>query len=375
MKRVLLGTTALVAAGFIAGEAQAGFDVTVNGNYYVGAGVVDQDVDGRQNTAINEDFEVHFRIKQTLDNGITVGGRAELEGFQSGDQIDERWIFFRGGFGEIRVGDEDDARKLKGYTAPSASGFLFGANSPYFTFQGLDTATTVVGTGATATTVVTGNIVSSNSTTPNLENDSSKIIYFTPTFAGFGLAVSYAPDTSQDRTGFGTGSTNNGLSNAVSVGADWSGEFGGVTIGAGGGYSFAEASTSTGDDPSIWAAGVNVGFAGFTIGGSVAVGEDTNVNGFNGYSVSEATVYDVGVTYNFEAVTVGVNYSHGEYEQIVDGQDDELDFLNAELGYALGEGVLLAAFVGYFDYQEGGGTAGADDNTGWQAGIGAGLDF
>ncbi|HXV24462.1 MAG TPA: porin [Alphaproteobacteria bacterium] len=375
MKKVLLGTTALVAAGAIgAGQAQAKFDVSVNGNYYAAYGYVDEDTDNRHSQAINEDFEVHFRIMQTLDNGITVGGRVELEGLQSGDQVDERWLFFRGGFGEIRVGDEDDARKLKSYTAPSASAFLFGANSPYFSFFNRDTATTVVGTGATATTVVTGNVVSSNSTTPNLENDSSKIIYFTPTFAGFGLAASYAPDSTQDRTGFGTGPDNNNLENAWSVGADWSGEFGGVTIGAGGGYSAASDEVGN-DDPSIWAAGVNVGFAGFTIGGSIAIGDDTNVLGFNGYSVSEATVWDAGITYNFEAVTVGINYSYGEYEDSTDGEDDELTIVNLEGGYALGDGVLLGAFVGYFDYEEGGGTLGADDNTGWQAGIGAGLDF
>ncbi len=365
MKKVLLGTTALVAAGlFGTGEARAAFDVTINGNYYAAFGFVDQDDgtgesgDEHQNTAINEDFEVHFRILQTLDNGITVGGRVELEGFQSGDQIDERWIFFRGGFGEIRVGDEDDARKLKGYVAPSASGFLFNVNSPFFTFQSL----------------ASGQIVSSNSTTPNLENDSSKIIYFTPSFGGFQLAVSYAPDASQDRTGFGTGDTTEptDASNAVSIGADWSGEFGGVTIGAGGGYSFASAETGD-NDPSIWAVGVNVGFAGFTIGGSIAVGDETDTTLFNGYSASEATVYDIGVTYNMEAITVGIGWSHGEYQDVNDGEDDELDFVNLEAGYALGEGVLLAAFVGWFDYEDGG--PASNDNTGWQAGIGAGLDF
>ncbi len=373
MKKVLLGTTALAAAGVIgAGQAEAKFDVSVTGNYYAAYGYVDQDTNNRQNQGINEDFEVHFRIIQTLDNGITVGGRVELEGFNSGDQVDERWIFFRGGFGEVRVGDEDDARKLKSYTSPDASGFLFGVNSPYFSFFSLDTATGTVGT---VTGVVSGNVVSSNSTTANLENDSSKIIYFTPTFAGFGLAVSYAPDTTQDRTGFGTGGTEDTLSNATSVGADWSGEFGGVTIGAGGGYSWASDETGN-DDPSIWNAGVNVGFGGFTVGGSVAFGDDTDVNGYNGYNVTQATVYDVGVTYNFEAVTVGIGWSHGTYEDGNDGEDDDLDVINVNAGYALGEGVLLGAFVGYFDYDDGGsGAFGADDNTGYQAGVGAGLDF
>jgi hypothetical protein len=371
MKKVLLGTTALVAAGLFAGEARADFDVTVNGSWNTAYGFVDEDDgdgesgDGRQNQAINQDWEVHFRAQQTLDNGIVVGGRVELEGASNegngptasgsagSDQIDERWLYFRGGFGEIRVGDEDDARKLKSYTAPDPTGFIFGVNSPTFTFNNLAT---------------TGQVTSSNTTIPNLENDSAKVIYFTPSFGGFQLAVSYAPDGTQDRSSFGTGGTDDDgqISNAIAVGADYSGEFGGVTIGAGGGYSTGSGENdTTGDDPSVWAVGLNVGFAGFTVGGSVAF-SDLDTGG-----ADERTVYDVGVTYTFDAATVGIGWSHGEYEQ-ADG-DDELDHYQIGVGYALGPGVSLAAMVGMFDYEDGG--VGDNDNSGWQVGVGTGINF
>jgi outer membrane protein OmpU len=367
MKKVLLGTTALVAAGLFAGEARAEFDATVNGSWNTAYGFVDEDDgagesgDGRQNQAINQDWEVHFRAQQTLDNGIVVGGRVELEGASNGgndsvlsqsagnDQIDERWLYFRGGFGEIRVGDEDDARKQKGYTAPDPTGFIFGVNSPTFTFNN----------------IATGQVVSSNTTIPNLENDSAKIIYFTPSFGGFQLAVSYAPDGTQDRSSFGTGGTEEGqVSNAWSVGADYSGEFGGFTIGAGGGYSQGSAETVDAD-PSIWAVGLNLGFAGFTVGGSVAF-TDLDVGGDD-----EATVYDVGVTYTIDAVTVGLGWSHGEYED--EGEDDSLDHMQLAASYALGEGVTLAAMVGLFEYDDEGPLD--NDNEGWQAGIGTGINF
>jgi len=63
MKRILLGTTALVAAGALGtGTAHAKFDVTVNGEIYAAYGVVSQD-DGdgeaghsRQNQAVNQYF-------------------------------------------------------------------------------------------------------------------------------------------------------------------------------------------------------------------------------------------------------------------------------------------------------------------------------
>jgi len=385
MKKILLGTTALVAAGLLAGEARAEFDVTVNGSWNTAYGFVDEDDDfiatidtdgdgvadtsignsgyGQQNQAINQDWEVHFRATQTLDNGIVVGGRVELEGATNngnggddsgsagGDQIDERWMFFRGGFGELRVGDEDDARKLKGYTAPDPTGFIFGVNSPTFTFNNL----------------ATGQAASSNTTIPNLENDSAKVIYFTPSFGGFQLAVSYAPDGTQDRSSFGTGGTDEAqISNALSIGADYSGEFGGFTIGAGGGYSMGSGeNNAVGDDPTIWGVGLNVGFAGFTVGGSVAF-TDADTGG-----ADETTVYDVGVTYTIDAITVGLGWSHGEYEQ-ADG-DDELDHYQLGAAYALGPGVTLAAMVGMFNYEDDGVLD--NDNEGWQAGVGAGINF
>ncbi len=128
------------------------------------------------------------------------------------------------------------------------------------------------------------------------------------------------------------------------------------------------------DDPTIWAAGVNVGFAGFTVGGSISVGEDTNVNGFNGYSVTDATVFDIAFSYTIHAASVGLGWSHGEYDNVFGStQEDEVDFVNAEFGYALADGVILGAFIGWFDFQSGG--PATADNTGWQAGTGLGFDF
>jgi len=398
MKKVLLGTTALAAVGFFAGEAQAKFDVTVNGSWNVAYGYVSEDghsfdttspsfpgasvgggSDHYRSQAINQDYEVHFRAQQTLDNGLIVGGRVELEGATNNgtnknfsgsngsDQIDERWMYFRGGFGEIRIGDEDDARKLKGYTAPDPTGFIFGVNSPDFTFNNL----------------MPGEVTSTNTTTPNLENDSAKIIYFTPSFGGFQLAVSYAPDGTQDRFAEGTGGTNDTTSNGGStsqtgdnwsVGADYSGDFSGFTLAAGGGYSKGYGEIGGSGDPSIWAVGLNVGFSGFTVGGSVAFTHTDDAND------DKRTVYDVGVTYNIDAVTVGLGWSHGVYDNgnltvggATIGGSDTLDQIQLGVGYALGPGVTLAAMVGYFNYD--GDNAGVASNEGWQAAVGAGLNF
>jgi outer membrane protein OmpU len=375
VRGVLLCSTCLVSAVTAADPARADFEATIGGTWNTAYGFVDQDDgdgdggDGRQNQAINQDWELNFRAQQTLDNGIVVGGRLELEGATNNDadsvdsgsagsdQVDERWLFFRGGFGEIRAGDEDDARRLMSYTAPDPTNFLFGVNSPSFTFASFGE----------------GQVVSTNSTTP-FDGDSAKVIYFTPTFGGFQLAVSYAPDSTQDRSSFGTGGTDESgqVSNLWSVGANWSGEFGGFTAGFGGGYSAAYSETG-GDDPVVGNLGVNFGLGEFKLGGSVAIGRDTEEIGFNGYSVSEATVFDLGVTYGFDQVVVGIGWSHGEYEDAIDGGDDALDYVNLGASYTLGPGVLLAGFVGLFDYEDDG--PASNDNGGMQSGVGASLDF
>ena len=376
MKRILLGTTALVAAGMIGSGPAAAEDLSfgVRGYLHNAYGYVSEDDDtgdagdNRRDHALNTDAEIHFRGEATLDNGLTVGGRVELEAFTSGDQIDERWGYLRGGFGELRFGDEDDARKLKSYAAPTPTPNSFGVNSPFFTFNNL-------GAGHVATTV---------STFRSLANDAAKVIYFTPSFGGFQLAGSYAPDGTQDRTGFGTGTTGvpgaggalgdcGQISNEWSVGADYSGEFSGFTVGMGGGYSQGSRESSAscealvggdiGADPTLWAVGLNLGFAGFTVGGSILFGEDTNLGEQN-------TEWDVGATYTLDAITLGVGWGHGEYDPYTGGSD-ELDHMQIGASYALGPGISIDAAVGLFNYDDDDGP----NNGGWQAGVAIPISF
>jgi predicted porin len=389
MRKALLGTTALVAAGVLgAPGAQAAFDVQVHGNYTAAYAFVDEDDkngeagNARQNQALNQDVEVHFRFMQTFDNGIAVGGRVELEGATQNsptntlsgsgtrlDQIDEKWAYIRGGWGELRFGDEDDARKLMATFAPEASSIFF-VNDPYWTF-----ANALVVPGPA------GQVSNTNSTMAWIENDSTKILYFTPVFNGFQFAVSYAPDGTQDRAQAGTGGTNEfapvmQVSNAISAGGIYNGKFGeSTTVQVALGYTTAQAETPAGTDPEAWHAGLVLGFGAIKVGGSIGLADDINPGGnWNGANATEATVFDLGVTYTFGAAAIGVNWSHGEYEQKhLDNKDDSLDQMQVSAGYQLGEGVRLGAFIARFDYDDGG--AVDNDNTGWQTGVGVNIGF
>ena len=136
MKKQLLGTTALVAAGLFvladAGPASAQqkvepIKVSVGG--YVGAfvSIVDQDDVG--NTAAGRDGElalidthtdqeIHFNGRTTLANGITIGFRIELEGNTEGDQIDESYLFLESKFGRLELGQVNNVHYRMAYKAP-----------------------------------------------------------------------------------------------------------------------------------------------------------------------------------------------------------------------------------------------------------------
>ncbi|MCS5605977.1 MAG: porin, partial [Alphaproteobacteria bacterium] len=118
MKKLLYGTTALVAAGMLAGGAQAADKIKVGvGGYFFGYLVgVDQDdaaASGANGAApgnntrghdITREGEIIFTGKTTLDNGISFGVQVQLEAETCGDQIDESFMWMSGSFGKINLG-------------------------------------------------------------------------------------------------------------------------------------------------------------------------------------------------------------------------------------------------------------------------------
>ena len=109
--------------------------------------------------------------------------------------------------------------------------------------------------------------------------DSEKITYFTPRFAGFGFGVSWTPDNTEDG---GAGSTLPAVDkNAFAqqdvweFGLNYENKFGDFGVLAGVTYAFAnsvEFDTPGVDEQENFSAGLNLTFAGFTVGGGYLVG-------------------------------------------------------------------------------------------------------
>jgi len=354
MKHLLLGTSALVAAGLMVGEAYAA-DNAVKlgfGGRYLGTagGLVWDDpdsefVDDARDIVFKQDIEVHFVGEGVLDNGLTVGARIELEGQTSGDQIDETWAELGGGFGKLRFGDTPEALAQLCFLVPSASS-MFGADSPNFNFSNAGVF------GYTAT----------NGTCYGIDDKATKAVYFSPNFWGFQFAVSYTPDGGSEDTrnldgsGFATRNDNDvgEISENLSVAAQYATDFNGFNIAIGGAYSHPfdveDALGVDGGDDEVneWNAYAQVGAWGFTLGG--AFRQRDYGDAFTGDD-DHNTIYGVGLTYGIDAYTVGIGWTHGDYEVFGASDNDEHDDIVATASYALGPGVAIDGSVEYSDYR------------------------
>ena len=203
MKCLLRTTTALVSVAATAGPAAAAEPIRLMvGGFFREAYMVNFDDDGegelgneRNTDGFFNDAEIHFMGMTTLDNGLSVGARVELEGEDNaGDQIDEAWIYFSGGFGEVRIGSNDDALAGACILPPGGTD-NFSAFSP-------NQWAANVSPFAPGFPALTSNAVCIG---VDDREDAQKIVYMTPVFGGFQLRLSYTPNGGDERHGDGVG--------------------------------------------------------------------------------------------------------------------------------------------------------------------------
>jgi len=389
MKKYLLGTTALVAAGMFAMVDTAAaqtkvqpIQVTVGGYWGEYISYTTQDDVG--STTVNgvagvtsgkltqfdewSDKEIHFNGRTTLDNGLTIGFRAELEAnTDATDQIDESYMFLDGRFGRVELGSINNVQYRMGYNAPEAQTRPFSNEGNIFNVVANPT-------GSPAFDSMLGTTRSRF-----FDNDSEKVNYYTPRFEGFQFGASYIPNSSQDRNG-APDPISNAYSRGYAFGANFVRTFGAFDIAASAGYMTWQGpqltTTTSAQDPDQWNVGLQLGFAGFKVGGSYGKLSDgrAGASGTNaaastagtGANRQEGHAWDAGVMYTFGPAAVSVNYINGKNDDSpVAGPslgDDKFTALSLAGKYTLGPGVSLEANI--FTAKLEGNTPGtsADDN-------------
>ncbi|HEV8392367.1 MAG TPA: porin, partial [Dongiaceae bacterium] len=322
----------------------------------------------------------HFTGSTVLDNGLEVGARVELEGEDengtngddplNGDQIDEAWIWFSGGFGEVRMGSDDDALANACIVPPGGTG-NFSAFSP--NQWGANTQT-------------------SNSVCSGVDDrsDAQKLVYITPSFGGFQLTLSYTPESDAERHGDGVGAhlgmpTNNDDHSRHNVSAygtySYEGDGWGVTAGAGASVEGHVEQTAgpDRDEQDFYQAGVNVNVGNFGVGGVVEY-YDNFID--QGASDLDRWVAGIGAAYTMDAWTFGAQYSHLDQSSNNSATADEFqqDRITLTGNYALGPGINIDGEVGYtwIDTDPENGTVDetkVDDYNALEIGIGTNFTF
>jgi hypothetical protein len=354
MKKLLLGSTALIVGGLMAAPAMAAdpIKIGVGGYYtfYVIAGGIDSTyaVNGTwaQYKGLNfqQEGEIHFIGQTKLDNGTSVGVHVELEGWNprqdvGGPQyIDEAFLFAFGGWGRVEFGSRDPATYRMYYGTPSALiGFGAIQHNTNFAWVNQSVALNNKAYFHATTTTIAGQV-----------QDAQGINYFTPRFQGLQIGVGYRPKVNFVSGQFAlnpnnVGPTTNtagicGYGNATSspncftadysyqdvfdVGANYLNKFGDVTVALYGAFMYgsfvpgnqplaAAANQASGSNLTAWkqwVVGAQLGFKGFTLGG--AVGYDNNGLGANYYTRvdNDTRFYTAGVMYETGPWQMSVNW-------------------------------------------------------------------
>ena len=355
-KTSLLATSALMTGAMIAADAAQAADpirLEIRGfrNEYFGVVTADSDVTDENfgNTALFSDGEVQFRGKTTLDNGIEIGVRVELEAFSRGDQIDENYVFLEGGFGRLQLGSDDPAPYQQAVVAPNVgvpinSGWLslFIPNPDGFTTTAFQT-------------------------TPEISVDDNLINYFSPRFAGFQLGLSYIPSlvnsgfdagnaVNQD-VPFGNGEGNNALADdndrqhGLGAGVNFTNSFNGVDVQAGVGIQYVDEPDEDNQGNAVdfeevlaYNFGAVVGLGGFSFGGSLGIMDAQNL-------ASDGHHWDVGLAYATGPWSVSGTFIMGEREgDVANNDEDESMGLAGAVAYALGPGITTNFTLLYADY-------------------------
>jgi predicted porin len=304
----MAGTALVAATMFIAGGAVAAEkkmmkpSISVNGYYdaLVG-GILDEDVSTDTSAIdVRSDSEIHFNGRATLDSGIKIHARGEIENQigGGGDKTDEYFLSLSGSFGKIILGGTGGApvKMLTGLSGSWATGVGETLNFDNAWVPGAQPGP------------LHYNVRHSRLDT----GDGEKITYISPKFGGFQVGLTYSPSYGNNDPADGNvrvdavNIAHDGIEGAVSYG----GKFGDVGFGVGAGMTaYQGPNDGSSGDLSDWLVAARLDFGGgFRV--SVAHKRVTNDN-----DAQQSQLTDAGVRYVQGANSFSLVGSVGEMDE------------------------------------------------------------
>lgn len=367
----LLGTTAL-ATTLIAGSAFAAdpIKLSVGGYGAVMVGYASNDdaflrQSNREVSAVDVkgDNEIHISGQTTLDNGLTVAVMYELEagGRDAANTNDEWSISVSGAFGTIKTGADDNALAMIHNNAPRVGGRLFNG-------------------GTIGNDVMAGSYVIKpdgfedgflGDTILDTNGDSESISYISPAFAGFTFGASYVPSVANgENVATQPLDANTAVSDAYGVGLAYKGDIGAVSVSADIGWLTADPANTV-DSHHEYSAGLNVGYAGFIVGGAY---RKVDREAPNAAPDLNARIWEAGVSYETGPYGVSLNYVQGS-QDVANAQADKVTYFELAGEYKMGPGVSLVGGLSHVKFDQEGSASTGEDNDGWVAATGLSLTF
>ena len=370
MKRILLGSTAL-AASLVSGAAMAEEPIKLSlGGYFRAYGIYqDSDVPGLRSTYLGQEGRVSLSGSTILDNGVTVGVYTQFRAGENGDLnrtsgfIRRAYGFFEGSFGRVELGNADGAALVMGYASPDPAPSA-GVNSPNFYAN-----PPVRSIGIATVPNLAGALGSTPTTYQNWDAQNTKVSYFTPRVAGFQFGMSFTPEGCQTSpTAGGDSCPSHGqaaLDNTIGqqsevwqLGLNYANTFGEMDVGLSGTFvsgtlegqiPIGSFGPGTGvdalTDRQSYSLGGNLGWRGFTLGGSY-------LHDNAGIENVDVDAWDIGLKYQTGPWTAGVQYIESARSNPLGssgvggfGGEDSVNALRLGAGYALGPGINLG--IGY----------------------------
>lgn len=412
MKKILLGTSALIGAATLLSGAALAEDpkVTVGGFNTFEAGYTESDMDDNlKNRAFRNNTEIHFNIAGKTGAGLNYGAEIDLQadidgagptssaGTTGGGLNARRTYGWLGGdaWGHVEMGSNDGVARTMKVDAASIARATGGIDGDWTYFADVNTFGAAVGgenVGAGSAGSLTGHTNNPNFITgPRLPvehgpatgffneawGNNNKITYYTPKFSGFQLGVSYSPDLENrgqltdrvERVAGGTVTARDIWEGALSYEGQWDqiGFAAAVT-----GQTGKALENSALEDLNAWNAGAKVSYMGFSLAGSYGDWDDsltTNTAGVN----ADADYWTVGAAYETGPFGASVTYLKSDTE--IDGADNDNEFQSLSVGvdYKLAPG--LTPFVEWTWYDIDTDSAAVANNEGNVVIVGSQLSF
>lgn len=372
MKKILLATSALVAAALVSGAANAAETpkITLGGFSTFQAGHESgndlKPAGGNRNGAFRTDNVVTVRVAGKSDKGLGYGAGIDLEADTSdnadnaGVNAERTFVYVEGAWGKLQGGSDLGVAKTMKVDASSIARATGGIDGDFTYFTSAGTANLLA---TPDLTLDYGAGVTGDESTQT----ANKISYYTPRFAGFQAGVSYLPDTASK--GQTVSRTTGDAKNVVLGALNYEGKFSNVSVNVGATGEYGVAVAATDNNLRTYQAGAKVGYMGFSLAGSYAnLGDSLRAKGTG--SDSSNYFYTLGAAYETGPFGASVTYLKSNYDN--GATNNKFSNISVGVDYKVAAGLTPYAEVNFIDQNP---TASVNDNKSTVVLVGTQLAF